>query len=137
MTDKELMEMKDRAEKIMSDVENNPLEAEYLAEYDVPELIAEVERLNEDNERLTVALKLAQTARVDALNDYGTVITILSERTQEVTRLRAELDAAKKDFTDYVHGGHEKCAYCEHDDECEPGESLCYGNVNGWEWRGN
>lgn len=54
----------------------------------------------------------------------------------EVWRLRAELEAAKRDFTEYVRGGHEKCAYCDHDDECEPGESLCYANVNNWQWRG-
>lgn len=27
-------------------------------------------------------------------------------------------------------------AYCLHDDECEPGETLCGATYRGFEWRG-
>lgn len=44
--------------------------------------------------------------------------------------------AAVEDFEGCMKNKKERCAYCIHDDECEPGESLCYANVCGFEWRG-
>lgn len=46
--------------------------------------------------------------------------------------------AVLKDFESYMGDeGQERCAYCAHDDECEPGEMLCsYKGDSAFEWRG-
>ena len=70
---------------------------------------------------------LSETARLRA---------DLAAMTAERDKWQRMAEAAERDFHDYVHYGHERCAYCIHDDECEPGESLCYANQIAWDWRG-
>ena len=92
----------------------------------LPELVDEIERLNKDlgelseeNERLSVALKLAQALRAD--------------RKSEVEWLKAELDAAKRDIKNMLQRGdpEEFCTFCKMltDDYCS------IDNCNA-EWRG-
>ena len=46
-------------------------------------------------------------------------------------------DAAVEDLNSYARFEKERCAYCIHDDECEPGEMLCsYNGDTAFEWRG-
>lgn len=68
---------------------------------------------------------------------------LLESQQARITELEAQLlesqrreRAAVEDFEGCMKNEKERCAYCIHDDECEPGESLCYANVCGFEWRG-
>ena len=84
------------------------------------------------------------------LTDYHHLSKLINGKMAENQRLRkinenlqAQLaasqrraDAAVEDFEGYMKNRNERCAYCIHDDECEPGEALCYANVCGFEWRG-
>ena len=94
----------------------------------LPELVDEIERLNKDlgelseeNERLSVALKLAQA--------------LCADRKSEVEWLKAELEAAKRDMGDMFR------AECR-EDLCEKCKShkvdaFCMiGNCDNAEWRG-
>ena len=86
------------------------------------------------------------TERLDYHSEYIPLIEsnqdILSladeiERLQsENTRLKAERDKAVEDFYEYVQGGKEICAFCLHDYECEPGETICGATYKGFKWRG-
>ena len=52
-------------------------------------------------------------------------------------RARKTLQDALQDFYQYVQGGKEICAFCLHDYECEPGETICGAtNYKGFKWRG-
>ena len=55
---------------------------------------------------------------------------------QEIDRLKQKLDAVLQDFYQYVQGGKEICAFCSHDYECEPGETICGATYKGFRWRG-
>jgi len=56
---------------------------------------------------------------------------------QEIDRLKEKLNAVLQDFYQYVQGGKEICAFCLHDYECEPGETICGAtNYKGFKWRG-
>ena len=84
---------------------------------------------------------LSEADRLNALHKREIIITgEYAQRVIDVTAraaaAEAERDACKADFEAYMRGSMECCAYCIHDDECEPGESLCYANVCGFEWRG-
>ena len=74
--------------------------------------------------------------RLAAYEDNGQTPEEQAEMIAESERLRKGLEAAKRDFEDWMRNGGERCKYCAHDDECEPGESRCYANVDAWEWRG-
>ena len=55
---------------------------------------------------------------------------------QEIDRLKEKLNAVLQDFYQYVQGGKEICAFCLHDYECEPGETICGATYKGFKWRG-
>ena len=55
---------------------------------------------------------------------------------QEIDRLKEKLNAVLQDFYEYVQGGKEICAFCLHDYECEPGETICGATYKGFKWRG-
>ena len=74
--------------------------------------------------------------RLAAYEDTGLSPADIATLTARAEAAEAERDACKADFESYMRGSMECCAYCIHDDECEPGESLCYANVCGFEWRG-
>ena len=71
-----------------------------------------------------------------AYEDTGLSPADIATLTARAEAAEARADACKADFEAYTRGSMECCAYCIHDDECEPGESLCYANVCGFEWRG-
>ena len=75
-------------------------------------------------------------AAAAALDTANANAKLFDEATARAEAAEAERDACKADFEACMRGGMESCAYCIHDDECEPGESLCYANVCGFEWRG-
>lgn len=57
-----------------------------------------------------------------------------TERAKEAEKDR---DVAISDFEEYVRGGEEVCKYCEHDEDCEPGETKCGAlRRNGFKYRG-
>lgn len=51
-------------------------------------------------------------------------------------RARKTLQDALQDFYQYIQGGKEICAFCLHDYECEPGETICGATYKGFKWRG-
>ena len=55
---------------------------------------------------------------------------------QEIDRLKEKLNAVLQDFYQYVQGGKEICAFCLHDYECEPGETICGATYKGFKWKG-
>jgi hypothetical protein len=55
---------------------------------------------------------------------------------EEIDRLKEKLNAVLQDFYQYVQGGKEICAFCLHDYECEPGETICGATYKGFKWRG-
>ena len=55
---------------------------------------------------------------------------------EEIDRLKEKLNAVLQDFYQYVQGGKEICAFCLHDCECEPGETICGATYKGFKWRG-
>ena len=60
----------------------------------------------------------------------------LEAQQQEIDRLKEKLNAVLQDFYQYVQGGKEICAFCLHDYECEPGETICGATYKGFKWRG-
>ena len=48
----------------------------------------------------------------------------------------ARFKEAVRDFYQYAQGGTEICAYCLHDNECEPGETMCGATFKAFRWRG-
>ena len=78
------------------------------------------------------AIGIITGGRVQALEDAGLMIV----DKQEIDRLKKKLNAVLQDFYQYVQGGTEICAFCLHDDECEPGESKCIATYTGFKWRG-
>lgn len=77
--------------------------------------------------------KMEKYDSIDALLGEG---MFEMDARQEIDRLEKKLDAVLKDFYEYVQGGKEICAFCLHDDECEPGETICGATYKGFEWRG-
>ena len=61
---------------------------------------------------------------------------IIEAQQQEIDRLKEKLNAVLQDFYQYVQGGKEICAFCLHDYECEPGETICGATYKGFKWRG-
>lgn len=51
-------------------------------------------------------------------------------------RAEARLKDAVRDFYQYAQGGTEICAYCLHDNECDPGETMCGATFKAFRWRG-
>ena len=89
---------------------------------DMKYLLSEVDRLNALHKR-----------EIIITGEYAQRVIDLTARAEAA---EAERDAAVEDFEGCMKNKKERCAYCIHDDECEPGESLCYANVCGFEWRG-
>lgn len=54
---------------------------------------------------------------------------------QEIDNLKKKLNAVAQDFYRYVQGGEEICVFCLHNDECEPGETLCGATYKGFKSR--
>jgi len=54
---------------------------------------------------------------------------------QEIDNLKKKLNAVAQDFFRYVQGGEEICVFCLHNDECEPGETLCGATYKGFKSR--
>jgi len=54
---------------------------------------------------------------------------------QEIDNLKKKLNAMAQDFYRYVQGGEEICVFCLHNDECEPGETLCGASYKGFKSR--
>lgn len=54
---------------------------------------------------------------------------------QEIDNLKKKLNAVAHDFYRYVQGGEEICVFCLHNDECEPGETLCGATYKGFKSR--
>ena len=81
--------------------------------------IEAIEALQQENERLA-----DETTK------------IMKENKQEIDRLKEKLNAVLQDFYQYVQGGKEICAFCLHDSECEPGETICGATYKGFKWRG-
>lgn len=79
----------------------------------------------------TKAIGIITSGRVQALEDAGLMIV----EKQEIDRLKKKLDAVLQDFYRYVQGGEEICAFCLHDHECEPGETLCGATYKGFKSR--
>ena len=65
-----------------------------------------------------------------------TAANLIESLQAQLAESRRRERAAVEDFEGCMKNKKERCAYCMHDDECEPGESLCYANVCGFEWRG-
>jgi hypothetical protein len=80
----------------------------------------------------TKAIGIISGGRVQALEDAGLMIV----DKQEIDRLKEKLNAVLQDFYQYVQGGKEICAFCLHDYECEPGETICGATYKGFKWRG-
>ena len=81
----------------------------------------------------TKAIGIISGGRVQALEDAGLMIV----DKQEIDRLKEKLNAVLQDFYQYVQGDKEICAFCLHDYECEPGETICGAtNYKGFKWRG-
>ena len=78
------------------------------------------------------AIGIISGGRVQALEDAGLMIV----DKQEIDRLKEKLNAVLQDFYQYVQGGKEICAFCLHDYECEPGETICGATYKGFKWRG-
>jgi hypothetical protein len=101
------------------------------------------------------------TALYDSFSYVDEIIQLLASRAtkaeSENKDLRAELDTinaanvalhgaleqaearlkeAVRDFYQYAQGGTEICAYCLHDNECEPGETMCGATFKAFRWRG-
>jgi hypothetical protein len=103
-----------------------------------------IEELEAENARLRA--ELAEQQRETASCDYllgeadigaraaGGEIKELRNRLELVER---ERDKAVEDLNSLGRREKEKCAYCVHDDDCEPGEMLCsYKGAAAFEWRG-
>ena len=60
----------------------------------------------------------------------------ISELTARAEAAEARLKEAVRDFYQYAQGGTEICAYCLHDNECEPGETMCGATFKAFRWRG-
>ena len=54
---------------------------------------------------------------------------------QEIDYLKMKVNAVAQDFYRYVQGGEEICVFCLHNDECEPGETLCGATYKGFKSR--
>lgn len=126
LDDKRLAEIRERADIVSLNVECHPNTAEYLAEFDVPELIAEVERLKDANEQLEDALAMTIRGRDDAESEE---VLLRAEN----ARLARELEAAKGDIprtcgTCRLRRGWETCIVASFISDGE--ECL------GWQWRG-
>jgi hypothetical protein len=78
------------------------------------------------------AIGIITGGRVQALEDAGLMIV----DKQEIDRLKEKLNTVLQDFYQYVQGGKEICAFCLHDYECEPGETICGATYRGFKWRG-
>ena len=96
-------------------------------------------------EEIVRALRCVQEKhRNDHLLTFQTDVSAMARDAADmIESLQAQLAASQRrekaaveDFEGYMKNRSERCAYCIHDDECEPGESLCYANVCGFEWRG-
>lgn len=79
----------------------------------------------------TKAIDIITSGRVQALEDAGLMIV----DKQEIDRLKKKINVVLHDFHQYVQGGKEICAFCLHDDECEPGETLCGATCKGFKSR--
>lgn len=60
----------------------------------------------------------------------------IDELTARAERAEARLKEPVRDFYQYAQGGTEICAYCLHDNECEPGETMCGATFKAFRWRG-
>ena len=60
----------------------------------------------------------------------------IADLTARAEQAEARLKEAVRDFYQYAQGGTEICAYCLHDNECEPGETMCGATFKAFRWRG-
>lgn len=79
----------------------------------------------------TKAITIIPSEHVQALEDAGLMIVYR----EEIDRLKKKLTGVLHDFHQYVQGGKEICAFCLHDNECEPGETLCGATYKGFKSR--
>jgi len=79
----------------------------------------------------TKAITIIPSEHVQALEDAGLMIV----EKDEIDNLKKKLNAVAQDFYRYVQGGEEICVFCLHNDECEPGETLCGATYKGFKSR--
>lgn len=93
------------------------------AEYYIDDSIAMSSFLNECN-WISDYCKKNNVCVSEGFNISKTIDTLVDIVMQQYS----DLQETKKDFEKYVNGSFEKCAFCIHDKECEPGEDLCSCN---------
>lgn len=108
------------------------------ARTDIPALLAEVERLTHRNEELELFYSAYDGSALERADDHIEKLECdVAQLTARAENAEADRDAAVADFTNYVQGKDEVCAYCINDDMCEPGETMCVGfGRKAFEWRG-
>lgn len=90
---------------------------------DVKYLLGEIDRLNALHKR-----------EIIVTGEYAQRVIALTARAEAA---EARTDAAVEDLNSFARFEKERCAYCIHDNECEPGEMLCsYKGYSAFEWRG-
>jgi len=90
-----------------------------------------IDKQIEQMDARTKAIDIITSERVQALEDAGLMIV----EKDEIDRLKKKIDVVLQDFHQYVRGGKEICAFCLHDNECEPGETLCGATYKGFKSR--
>lgn len=74
---------------------------------------------------------------LETVEDMTWLIDELDRITAKRDEWKRKCEAAVEDIMGIVQRKMEDCAYCIHDDECEPGEMMCIGfGRKSFEWRG-
>ena len=92
-----------------------------------------IEKLQADVDRANDECRQLDKNAAEVQREYKAEIERLKA---DLDRVTAERDKAAEDFYQYVQGGEEICAFCLHDHECEPGETICGATYKGFKWRG-
>jgi hypothetical protein len=80
--------------------------------------------------------KIAEDDLAYLLDHLPCLLNCISEQTARAEAAEKKLKEAVSDFYQYAQGGTEICAYCLHDNECEPGETMCGATFKAFRWRG-
>ena len=65
------------------------------------------------------------------------IADLIESLTAQLAASQRREKAAVEDLNGLARFEKERCAYCLHDEECEPGEMLCsYKGDKAFEWRG-